>query len=353
MAHNMRSMCWETTTSVGPPYVCGGAVAGHQPFSSVGTGNSTEYYMRETTGALQWARILGIWTSNQLSQLVILASSNGGSQPAWGAGTKFIYCEQGADSVGPWPMPGCCRFLYSSPTVCLLKRFNGISVPVLQSGIPRYRNITPAGITGGNGGLVANGVYYAYVPFTGNLEFATNTPVEDGDTGIMVKSTDTSRTLVGLVRVNASAQFSDALTLSWFNKRKRTRISELTADRQQASSAWALIHTEITNEFITWVGHTVEMHLVGAATNSVASIIGTAIGVDQIGSANQATHGYVSGTGERVNVSVTHTTQALSEGYHEAHGLGCAQNGNAIWFGADAAQSTFTGRLRLHVCVEG
>jgi hypothetical protein len=84
--------------------------------------------------------------------------------------------------------------------------------------------VPSAGVTISNAGLAASTVYYVYARMSGGamaLELSTtgHTPTN----GVETKTGDTTRTLVGMVRTNASSQFVDDATnicvLSFFNRR--------------------------------------------------------------------------------------------------------------------------------------
>ena len=87
----------ETSTTTGTgTYTLAGAVTGHQSFSAVGDGNTTQYYAEEVDGngvpSGGWEEGLGTYTASgtTLARTTIYGSSNSGSEVSWGAGTRRI-----------------------------------------------------------------------------------------------------------------------------------------------------------------------------------------------------------------------------------------------------------------------
>lgn len=124
----------------------------------------------------------------------------------------------------------CGRFLYVSATSCRLDPYNGNRILINGS----IETIPSAGVTVSNGGLVSNTLYYAYVYMssgTMTLEFSTTAPATDTTYGHRIKTGDGTRTLVGLVRANASSQFVDSLTqrfvASWVNPAARSLYRDM------------------------------------------------------------------------------------------------------------------------------
>ncbi|ABQ38483.1 hypothetical protein [Bradyrhizobium sp. BTAi1] len=128
----------------------------------------------------------------------------------------------------------CGRLRYSSATALTYLPFKGDLLKVNGS---VYR-IPASGIAGlSNSGVYVNGVagqalagstlYYVYA-FVNNgvltAEFSTTghaTSATSGNVGTEIKNGDDTRSLIGMVYTNASQQFSDAFTATWFNRRTR------------------------------------------------------------------------------------------------------------------------------------
>src|SRR5690348_7737883 len=122
----------------------------------------------------------------------------------------------------------CGRLLYVSATQIKFDSYKGAAVKIAGSAY----TIPNGGVTVGNGGLSASTTYYVYVynnAGTLTLELSTTGHAMDttsGNEGVEIKSGDNSRSLVGMIRTNASSQFQDGASfrgvLSWFNRRSLT-----------------------------------------------------------------------------------------------------------------------------------
>jgi len=86
----------ETTSSIGTgTLTLTGAYSGFQPFSVLGTGNTTYYAIIDPTGGA-WEVGIGTYTAagNTLSRDTVLSSSNTGALVVFGVGTKDVICTQ-------------------------------------------------------------------------------------------------------------------------------------------------------------------------------------------------------------------------------------------------------------------
>ncbi|WP_060912043.1 hypothetical protein ACFLEY_22520 [Bradyrhizobium sp. YCK136] len=119
---------------------------------------------------------------------------------------------------------GQVKLVYSSATQLILTYGNGDLIKI--NGV--WRRLPSGGVAISNAGLSASTVYYVYAYWTGSavaVEFSTTaraTSTAAGNEGVMSKSGDDSRSLVGMVYTNASGQFADQQnarhTRSWFNE---------------------------------------------------------------------------------------------------------------------------------------
>ena len=163
-----------------------------------------------------------------------LTGNTGPPGPTGPAGPQGFTGPQGPAGVGA--PSGQVRFVFVSATQTQLAPFNGC---VMQIAGAFYRVSTPIIATVSNtflegvGGksLAASTSYYVYLfnnAGTLTLDFSATGHATDttaGNEGIEIKSGDNSRSLVGMVRVNPSAQFQDdtgaRFVASWFNRRKK------------------------------------------------------------------------------------------------------------------------------------
>jgi hypothetical protein len=100
MAHILLDRIQETTTTIGTGAVgLTGAVAGFRPFSLLGSGNTTDYLIVDTTNNV-WEIGVGTYTSsNTLNRTTVLASSNNNSLVSFQAGTKYVYVTNAASKA--------------------------------------------------------------------------------------------------------------------------------------------------------------------------------------------------------------------------------------------------------------
>jgi hypothetical protein len=89
----------ETTTTTGTgTYTLAGAVAGFEPFTTIGNGNTTYYAC--TLGS-DFEVGIGTYTASgtTLARTTILQSTNNDNAVNWGAGEKTIFCTQPAEKA--------------------------------------------------------------------------------------------------------------------------------------------------------------------------------------------------------------------------------------------------------------
>ena len=145
------------------------------------------------------------------------------------------------------------------------------------------RTIPDAGVTLTLSGMIADNNYYVYAWYNGGsiaLELSLSAYSDSGLPGLKIKSGDTSRTLVGLIRSRSGTQLYDQAfrtdvvgLLSWFNRRRKrvyatgAHVSN-TAVPAASSACYAF----------GWVGDTVTYHLEGHIVNTVGGAHNEAIG---------------------------------------------------------------------------
>jgi hypothetical protein len=216
-----------------------------------------------------------------------------------------------------YPAHGQSRLERVSATSIKLSPFNGQNLNI--GGLPRQ--VPAAGVTASNSGLAANTLYYVYAYMNGAnmaLELST-TGHSQHNNGVEIKTGDHSRTLVGMVRANASSQFEEDSTnicvLSYFNRRRKIGRAVFTANRDSVAepTPYSEVHQEIRVRFLTWADETVRQVITGGWTvngggtgHGYCSIDGDTSGLRQWCSHSAATTGTFSSVDERV----------VSEGYH-------------------------------------
>jgi hypothetical protein len=221
--------------------------------------------------------------------------------------------------IGTVPGHGQCRLSVASTTQLKLSPYNGQNIIIGGT----VQQVPSAGVTLSNAGLSASTLYYVYAYMsagTMTLEAVTTAHVTQPSNGVEVKSTDSSRTLVGMIYTNASSQFVDSLTsrtcLNWFNRRLlvgNAQASNLTFTNTGLAEA----STSARILFLAWADEAVYACVDGFLTASNApygvsaqSYVDSAafgpIVTDSIPTTSY-NYGYSSGN-----------TNALSEGVHTA-----------------------------------
>lgn len=241
------------------------------------------------------------------------------------------------------------RFQFVSATACAFVPYNGANIIINGSGY----TIPSAGIAGlANTGVYVNGVaaqnlaadttYYVYAfnnagTITGDFSTADHaTSTTPANAGIEIKSGDDTRSLIGMVRTNASSEFADSganrFVLSWFNRRAKTALSMLAAQQSTSSSALTEVDVAMRTNFLVWDGDEAIFTLNGAgthndATGSTHTVI--AVGFDAVsGEPPQTRCNFWS-----QNLALRGNKTGLSEGWHYVTALFAVNGGTGYVFG--------------------
>lgn len=186
---------------------------------------------------------------------------------------KFPNTPRNAWEAGP---RGCCMLNGSSSTTITLYPFLGNSL-----WINGKRQIVPAaGVTKNNSGLAANTAYLVYAFMSSAtvmaLEISTTTFVWDSVYRYPVKSGDSTRTLVGQVLTDASAQFTFSgdggfgTLRSWWNDYgfNVSRYLNITSPLLNGTTDWTEVHSSLRAHFLVWNGDVVNFFLSGLGYQS-------------------------------------------------------------------------------------
>jgi len=185
------------------------------------------------------------------------------------------------------PSTGAGRLTYVSATQIKFAPYNGQWVKV--GGV--WRQIPSAAITAGNTGvyvntspgqnLLANQVYYVYLfdnAGTPTIDYSGSGYVYDtaaGNIGVAVKTADNTRSLIGFVATNASAQFADSSAnrqvSSWFNRVSKVSMGASSSGASSTSTSWAEISSSCRVYYISFVDEEVLVTLSGAAAHGTAN----------------------------------------------------------------------------------
>jgi hypothetical protein len=170
---------------------------------------------------------------------------------------------------------GQCQFNYVSATQCVLSRFNGQYLMI--NGVAQ--SIPSAGVTLANTGLVASTIYYVYAFMNAGvmtLEASTTVNAADPVSGVQIKGTDSTRTLVGCLYSGGGSPASfqtQGLTLSYFNRRVLSIIANGVLTQPPSSVLSFVGGSGVT--MMRWPDEAVEQYMAGTALHSAVSGAGS------------------------------------------------------------------------------
>jgi hypothetical protein len=215
----------------------------------------------------------------------------------------------------------CGRFVSVSATACRLDPYNGNRILINGS----IETIPSAGVSFGTGGLVSNTLYYAYVFMSGSTmtgEFSTTAPAIDTTYGHHIKTGDGTRTLVGLIRTNASSQFVNSGTqrfvASWRNQESRDLNAVFGAPTFTFTGTASEIDSSKRIEWVQFSG-AVSVHASGRCSNDTAGQ-NVMLGVRINATTSQdgpLSGGHVASANYEVATNPAHV-HLLASGYHFA-----------------------------------
>ena len=258
--------------------------------------------------------------------------------------------------------PGLCRLQVDSTSQISLQRYQGAWLPQKIGGAWVASLIPSSGPTLANTGLTAATLYYVYAfdsAGTLTLEAVTTVPDTDTDTGIRIKTGDASRTLVGMVFMDAGTPgtYVDSVTKRWcvnqFNRRGLDMLTTFSTTRTTTSTTFVEINTEIRAQFLTWADEAVLFSISGTSLDdNVGHAVSTALGIDNTTPVSTSAHTQQAGTANKRGPIGVVASKTLSEGSHYATVLGAVSGGTGSWENADTP-STGAASTRLFVQVRG
>jgi hypothetical protein len=195
-----------------------------------------------------------VWDSGSLSNEAITSVSIG----------------VGSGDTGVVPVFTNCQLAAASASIMRLSRYGGMYLT-----IDNARQVIPAaGVDLVAAGLGAATVYYIYAYMNAGvmtLEASATGRAADARNGLMVKSGDATRTLVGMARSPTSTtwHFGDTVlgTLSFYNRRSLA-VSGLAFSGITTSSATPVALTSNGVYALTWSGEAVHGWATANATNN-------------------------------------------------------------------------------------
>lgn len=229
---------------------------------------------------------------------------------------------------------GRCRLSYQSGTALILTPYNGNTIIINGQVV----TIPSAGVTiGPPGGSQLARYIYAYLN-SGvlTLESSTTAYATDSVTGVVIKSGDPTRTLVGLARGGGNWSINDtnsACVLSYFNRREIVAANAFSMSRSTTSTSYVEVNSEIRCTWLTWADEPVKFSVNGSANNSSTTSTRTSIGVD--GTTPEDVYSNTQGT-TNSPVAISYSNY-FSEGYHYSTILGAVTGGTGLWVGSGTA----------------
>ncbi len=337
-----------TTATTGTGTITlGSAVSGYLTFALAGVANGDVVSYGIKDGASSEIGY-GTYTSAGTTLTRTVTKSTNSNAAISLSGIAEVFITARAEDISSWPQ--CGRLTYVSATAIKFAPFNGDQIKI-NGDIYRIPSAGIAGVANtsvfvngtGASNLGASTLYYVYAFINSGVvtaDFSTtahSTSTTEGNVGTEIKTGDNTRTLVGMVRTNASSQFADSaaqrFVLSWFNRQTIGGYSAFTVNRTSTSTSLAEVNTEIRNEFLIWAGEAVHASIAGTGRNSNANrYVFTAISFDG-GTADFVSLNQNSSAAGQVPVNISGIKNGLSEGYHYATLFGsvAASGGTATW----------------------
>lgn len=324
-------------------------------------------------GVLYFSSTTAIGSSGALTQYGVVYGGGAGAAPtatAAGSTGQVLTATTGAAPAFAVPsVNGQCQLTYVSGTSIKLLPYNGQGIQIAGALYP----IPSAGVASGNPTtasnyvdgvasqtLAASTLYYVYVfnnSGTLTLDFSTtghSTDTTAGNIGVEIKTATASRTLVGMVRTNATPNFVNSATQrfvsTYYNRRTLGLVNGFTANRTTTSTTYVELNSEIRCEFVTWADEAVI-----ATSSIIANSNGTsghAVALSVNGSTTPEDAQVFTETGGSTNLPLNPAiNKALTEGYNYLTLVGCDTGGATLTLRGAAIPSSSTPTLRSTISV--
>jgi hypothetical protein len=265
--------------------------------------------------------------------------------------------------------PGQCQLQYASATALHLAPVGGSGVVI--AGV--LYSLPSGGVNAANTNVYVNGtaaqnlaastLYYVYLfnnSGTLTIDFSATSHATDttaGNVGVEIKNGDNTRSLVGLIYTNGSAQFADSganrLVASWFNPQTKTGIGQFSTVPSTSSTSFVELQTSIRVTFVTFGNREVSFSVSGENGATVSGLgVQTAMSFD--GSLYQEScFVYVASSSIGASGSFS-GRRLLSEGYHYATLLGGVNTtGTGSWANAYPPTPTTATGWQLDASISG
>lgn len=192
-----------------------------------------------------------------------------------------------------------------------------------------------------NSGLSGTTLYYVYAGISGGnmvLDPPSTTGYTVGTNGIAVKSSDATRTLVGMVSTS-SGLFVANFTRSYYQRTPLLTRTAFSGNKTTASGTFVELDTVSRNFFLLWAGEQARFSISGVFNSGTGGGNAyTAVGFDGPSGAPETSGvGGPAGNSFVGAVGITGVNTGLAEGLHFATILGATAGGTATWSGTTAA----------------
>lgn len=193
-------------------------------------------------------------------------------------------------------------------------------------------------------GVVEGTIYYIYAFISGGtvtLERSTTGYTQSTSWGYPVKTGDTSRTLVGLVRGAGTNAYADTpasrQVATYYNRIRRSLFGVITADRTITATTPTEIHTEMRCNVVVWADEVIDFSIIGQGP------MDDAFGLNSVyGAMDSTSSGFLPPTGWQAYTTnawgscSTRVTTTAAEGYHFLSALGAVDSaGRVTTFNSD------------------
>lgn len=234
---------------------------------------------------------------------------------------------------------GSCRLAVSGGNV-VLSPYQGNTVFIPGKGAMA---IASAGVSVGVGATLteggtpsANTTYYVYAYNNSGsvaLQLSATGHSTDTSTGTEIRTGDSTRALVGMVRVGSGPAFNTTSLgcLSWFNRRNVSNSAAFTAVRSTTSTSYTEINSEIEVNFLAWGDDSPRIYCSGyfIATSASQYTLYAALGIDStsVEEDGAAAWGNIN-SNTFANPFALQSVRSLSEGWHTVTLLGKTNTGS-------------------------
>jgi hypothetical protein len=278
-----------------------------------------------------------------------------------------VFKADGTPVVSANTNNGQCQLQYVGTTSIKLVPWNGNLLMVNGTAC----TVPDAGVTLANTGLTASTKYYIYAVATAgaisSLEASTTAYAVDtatGNKGVVIKTGDSTRTLVGMVYMDTGTPgtFADTATKrytrSWFND---LGIGCNSSPSSASTTSTTYVKADSASDigFVVWSNELVQLSSTGSMKNSATANYGyVALGIDGTSAEDAQSYGLWTDAGTvdmRIGYAITTPAKAYSEGFHTLSLLiaNAAGATTSMFTGGAAPSSTPTTRATFGLLTQG